>query len=216
NKPKHNKLRMLADVHVFSAVMLAALLLCASGAPIEDGSVAGDFSGEETEEAEMSTVKPFNIWRSLFDSAQEYEKAVRACSLTMINSSITRAVLLSFVQETCLQTLAKGLLIYSVLLKHVEKEYRGSLNFSDAPSNIGTLIDLAGMVKGKMKNSNQVTPLTSSEEEQLLKEVNSPDPYHSKLNAYSILRALKAFLSEGKRAVCRMEKQLNQSADTSC
>lgn len=33
----------------------------------------------------MSTVKPFNIWRSLFDSAQEYEKAVRACSLTMIN-----------------------------------------------------------------------------------------------------------------------------------
>uniref|UniRef100_A0A3P9BHL1 Interleukin-6 n=1 Tax=Maylandia zebra TaxID=106582 RepID=A0A3P9BHL1_9CICH len=216
NKPKHNKLRMLADVHVFSAVMLAALLLCASGAPIEDGSVAGDFSGEETEEAQMSTVKPFNIWRSLFDSAQEYEKAVRACSLTMINSSITRAVLLSFVQETCLQTLAKGLLIYSVLLKHVEKEYRGSLNFSDAPSNIGTLIDLAGMVKGKMKNSNQVTPLTSSEEEQLLKEVNSPDPYHSKLNAYSILRALKAFLSEGKRAVCRMEKQLNQSADTSC
>lgn len=72
-------------MHVFSAVMLAALLLCASGAPIEDGSVAGDFSGEETEEAEMSTVKPFNIWRSLFDSAQEYEKAVRACSLTMIN-----------------------------------------------------------------------------------------------------------------------------------
>lgn len=65
-------------------------------------------------------------------------------------SSITRAVLLSFVQETCLQTLAKGLLIYSVLLKHVEKEYRGSLNFSDAPSNIGTLIDLAGMVKGKV------------------------------------------------------------------
>uniref|UniRef100_A0A3Q4GRN1 Interleukin-6 n=1 Tax=Neolamprologus brichardi TaxID=32507 RepID=A0A3Q4GRN1_NEOBR len=216
NKPKHNKLRMLADVHVFSAVMLAALLLCASGAPIEDRSVAGDFSGEETEEAEMSTVKPFNIWRTLFDSAQEYEKAVRACSLTMINSSITRAILLSFVQEVCLQTLAKGLLIYSVLLKHVEKEYRGSLNFSDAPSNIGTLIDLAGMVKGKMKNSNQVTALTSSEEEQLLKEVNSPDPYHSKLHAYSILRALKAFLSEGKRAVCRMEKKLNQSADTSC
>lgn len=65
-------------------------------------------------------------------------------------SSITRAVLLSFVQEVCLQTLAKGLLIYSVLLKHVEKEYRGSLNFSGAPSNIGTLIDLAGMVKGKV------------------------------------------------------------------
>lgn len=75
-------------MHVFSAVMLAALLLCASGAPIEDASVAGDFSGEETEEAEMSTVKPFNIWRTIFDSAQEYEKAVRACSLTMINSSL--------------------------------------------------------------------------------------------------------------------------------
>ncbi|XP_065326612.1 interleukin-6-like [Pelmatolapia mariae] len=218
---------IFTDVHFFSAVMLAALLLCASGAPIEDGSVAGDFSGEGTEEAEMSTVKPFNIWKSLFDSAQEYEKAFEHHFQTLENrdqaldSHIPASIpkhcnITKFRKEACLQTLAKGLLIYSVLLKHVEKEYRGSLNFSDAPSNIGTLIDLAGMVKGKMKNSNQVTPLTSSEEEQLLKEVNSPDPYHSKLHAYSILRALKAFLSEGKRAVCRMEKRLDQSADTSC
>uniref|UniRef100_A0A3Q2X3U4 Interleukin-6 n=1 Tax=Haplochromis burtoni TaxID=8153 RepID=A0A3Q2X3U4_HAPBU len=199
------------NVHVFSAVMLAALLLCASGAPIEDGSVAGDFSGEETEEAEMSTVKPFNIWRSLFDSAQEYEKFEHHFQ-TLENrdqaldshtpASIPKHCnITKFRKETCLQTLAKGLLIYSVLLKHVEKEYRGSLNFSDIL---------------KVKFTIKVTPLTSSEEEQLLKEVNSPDPYHSKLNAYSILRALKAFLSEGKRAVCRMEKQLNQSADTSC
>uniref|UniRef100_A0A3P9BH62 Interleukin-6 n=1 Tax=Maylandia zebra TaxID=106582 RepID=A0A3P9BH62_9CICH len=199
------------NVHVFSAVMLAALLLCASGAPIEDGSVAGDFSGEETEEAQMSTVKPFNIWRSLFDSAQEYEKFEHHFQ-TLENrdqaldshtpASIPKHCnITKFRKETCLQTLAKGLLIYSVLLKHVEKEYRGSLNFSDIL---------------KVKFTIKVTPLTSSEEEQLLKEVNSPDPYHSKLNAYSILRALKAFLSEGKRAVCRMEKQLNQSADTSC
>uniref|UniRef100_A0A3Q4GPU1 Interleukin-6 n=1 Tax=Neolamprologus brichardi TaxID=32507 RepID=A0A3Q4GPU1_NEOBR len=205
------------NVHVFSAVMLAALLLCASGAPIEDRSVAGDFSGEETEEAEMSTVKPFNIWRTLFDSAQEYEKFEHHFQ-TLENrdqaldshtpASIPKHCnITKFRKEVCLQTLAKGLLIYSVLLKHVEKEYRGSLNFSDI---------LKVKFTKKMKNSNQVTALTSSEEEQLLKEVNSPDPYHSKLHAYSILRALKAFLSEGKRAVCRMEKKLNQSADTSC
>ncbi len=51
----------------------------------------------------------------------------------------------SSLQEACLRRLAQGLLIYTVLLKHVEKEYPSSLVPSEATqirNSLGNLIDI--------------------------------------------------------------------------
>lgn len=69
-----------ADLDLFSAVLLAALLLCASGAPVGDESTAGGFSGEEIEEERSSFVDLLANLRGLIHSTHQIQKAVRARS----------------------------------------------------------------------------------------------------------------------------------------
>lgn len=73
------------DAYLVSAVMLAALLQCAPGAPVVDAptdSPAGDTSGEEGEEGETSSGLESNsgLWKSLSGASEQHKQQVRALS----------------------------------------------------------------------------------------------------------------------------------------
>lgn len=57
-----------------------------------------------------------------------------------------------------------------------------------------------------MRNPDAVTAPTSSQEEQLLKDLDNPDPFRRKMTAHSILNHLYDFLIDGKRAIIRKER----------
>uniref|UniRef100_A0A672Y698 Interleukin-6 n=1 Tax=Sphaeramia orbicularis TaxID=375764 RepID=A0A672Y698_9TELE len=90
----------------------------------------------------------------------------------------------NFSMEDCLLRLVDGLRVYRVLLKHVEKEYPSS------------------SVLSRVKVA---TMLTSSQEEQLLKELNNLDSFHRKMVAHNILRKLHQFLCERKSPSLKLD-----------
>lgn len=53
----------------------------------------------------------------------------------------------------------------------------------------------------QMRASERVTALTSSQEEQLLRDINNPDTFHRKMTAHSILYKLHHFLVDCKRVI---------------
>ena len=65
-----------------------------------------------------------------------------------------------------------------------------------------------------MRNSDQVAALSSSQEEQLLKELNNPDAFHRKMTAHSILYNLRLFLIDGKRSFRKWEMPKRRTAHT--
>ncbi|XP_030597099.1 interleukin-6-like [Archocentrus centrarchus] len=226
------------NLDLFSAVLLAALLLCVSGAPLGDESMAGASSGDEMEEEKIFSVSDLANLKELIHSIRLHQKAFEResqniddydlkpydppiipekCNATNFRKlmdedgvdQITDSVWLSSVQESCLQRLVQGLYIYSVYLKSAEKEYPRSLNFSASQSNISKLINLINILKQKMKNPNRVTGPASSEEQML--KVNSPYAFHRKMKAHNILNHLFDFLKEAKRSICRMEMKTRRN-----
>ncbi|TNN28895.1 Interleukin-6 [Liparis tanakae] len=109
-------------------------------------------------------------------------------------------------EEACLHRLAHGLYIYTVLLKHVEKEYPGNVICSVVKCYSGLLINL---IKHKMRNPEQVTALSSNQEAQLLGGLNHLDAFQRKMTAHSILRQLHHFLVDSKRAITKKENGKN-------
>uniref|UniRef100_A0A3B4ZHF9 Interleukin-6 n=1 Tax=Stegastes partitus TaxID=144197 RepID=A0A3B4ZHF9_9TELE len=191
-----------ADLRSLTAAALAALtlLLFASGAPVGDEtaeSLAGDTSGEEGELVEVVEEEPSDL-KKLLQVTQRHKKEVR-------DLSVTEVLLSQFESwsEACLQRLAQGLLTYTVLLKHVATELPNSSIVTAAKSFSGPIIT---MIKNKMKHSERVTPLTSSQEEQLLAGIKNPDSFQKKMMAHSILYHLHIFLVDANTSMKKMEK----------
>ncbi|XP_037549600.1 interleukin-6-like [Nematolebias whitei] len=209
-------LRML-----LAAVTLAALQLCASGAPLEEPT-GGETSGEEGEETPdlMGTLNIFNIWEQVIAPTKRHEKEfeeefqgnVDYISLDNKRPSFpVKCPDSNFTKEACLQRLAEGLLNYTVLLKHVEKEYPNCSMLAEIEASVPLLIT---QIKAKMRKSERVKALTSSQKEQLLKELDNPDTYARKMTAHSVLSSLRFFLIDGKRSIRRWETPKRQAANT--
>lgn len=62
----------------------------------------------------------------------------------------------------------------------------------------------------QMRDPEQVTALTSSQEEQLLRDINNADTFHRKMIAHSILYRLHFFLVDGKRVVVNKREKVRQ------
>ncbi|XP_029976924.1 interleukin-6-like [Salarias fasciatus] len=145
-----------------SALMLAALLL----------------RGEATSDL-LST------WKALAGIAKQHKKQFEDefhKSVTILESYKTSSFPIkcpefNFSREACYHRLAKGLQVYTVLLRHVEREY-----------------------------PQQPDPVRRQAEEQLLREFDTPDRYHRKMTAHSILHHLKVFLADGTRAIFKRER----------
>ncbi|XP_062266281.1 interleukin-6 [Platichthys flesus] len=196
------------------AAMLAALLLCALGAPVEfqpTDSPAGDFSGEEQEVTpDLLSASP--IWgliisvtaRHQQEFEDEFQQEVKYHFLDhyKISSLPADCPSANFSKEACLRRLAEGLHTYMVLFKHVEKEYPSSPILLHARYHGGALI---GFIKEKMRNPGQVSVPTSSQEQQLMQDVDSADNFHRKMTAHNILRHLHDFLRNGRVAIRKKE-----------
>ncbi|CAB1454022.1 unnamed protein product [Pleuronectes platessa] len=196
------------------AAMLAALLLCALGAPVEfqpTDSPAGDFSGEE-QEVTPDLLSSSPIWgliisvtaRHQQEFEDEFQQEVKYHFLDhyKISSLPADCPSANFSKEACLRRLAEGLHTYRVLFKHVEKEYPSSPILLHARYHGGALI---GLIKEKMRNPGQVTVPTSSQEQQLLQDVDSSSNFHRKMTAHNILRHLHNFLRNGRVAIRKKE-----------
>ncbi|KAM9776936.1 interleukin-6-like isoform X1 [Syngnathus typhle] len=146
----------------------------------------------------------------------------------------------NFSKEACLHRLAQGLSTYIILLKHVEKEYPGSKILSEAKhysvlllynikqkvgqcDNLGignefccyydTYFDIVLLtLVRQMKKPEEVTGLSSNEEESLLRSLYHPDAFHRKMTAHNILRNLYIFIVDGKRALRRKERRRGKRA----
>ncbi|XP_070703116.1 interleukin-6 [Pempheris klunzingeri] len=209
------------DASLLSALMLAALLLCALGAPLEDAPAdnpAGDPSGEG-EETPSDLVSAFSVWTRLLGATgghqaefeREFHHQIKYNSLQPNNipSLPANCPKSNFSKEAYLHRLIEGLLRYMVLLKYVEKEYPSSLIPSQARSSSGCLIS---MVKDKMRNPGRVTALTSSQEEQLLKTLDSPNTFERMMTAHRILYHLHFFILDCKREISKKEKARSSMA----
>ncbi|XP_062414625.1 interleukin-6-like [Pungitius pungitius] len=219
--------RMLdADVEfdlLLSAVTLAALLPHAPGAPVEETPTAApavETSGEEVEVEVVGVVVPSGrlsdspLWPAVLgvtnlhkkEFEEEFKNVVEYNVLDdhkvlSVPESCPRS---NFSEEACLHRIAHGLLIYTVLLKHVEKEYPGSLIGSLAKYYSGLLINLC---KEKMRKPVQVAALTGSQEAQLLRGLDQTTAFQRKMVAHSILRQLHHFLLDNRRAIAKWEKR---------
>ncbi|XP_039677120.1 interleukin-6 [Perca fluviatilis] len=215
------------NAYLLSAVMLCALLLCAPGAPAEDAptdSPAGDASGEEEEmmmPSDLLSASP--VWASILGATErhkkEFEEEFKKYGFKYIfleyynnNTSLpARCSHYNFSKEACLHRMFHGLLIYTVLLKYVEKEYPGNSICKEFRYYGGLLINL---IKRKMRNRGQVTALTSSQEAQLLRDLDNPSEYNRRMTAHSILRQLHYFLLEGKTVITKKERRQSQANRT--
>ncbi|XP_069032582.1 interleukin-6 [Embiotoca jacksoni] len=199
------------SLNLFPAALLAALLLLhASGAPTPEArtdSSAGDSSGEEGEE----TSELRSIWEVVLESTKQHQKQFEDEFQKQVDflahhkkEPFPTKCQNNCSKEACLQKLAQGLVTYKVLLKHVQLEYPNCSILAAPKLHIMMLVTL---IKEKMKHPNRVTALTSSQEEQLLKEVDNPDTFNRKMTAHSILRYLHLFLVDGRRSLVKMEKR---------
>ncbi|XP_074469590.1 interleukin-6-like [Sebastes fasciatus] len=208
-----------------SAVMLAALLLCAPGAPVEDLPTDSPASGEPSGEEEVwpsDLLSSSRYWDIVIDATKrhqqefenEFQNEVEYIFLEhyRISSLPAGCPLSNFSKEACLHRLAQGLLVYTVLLKHVEKEYPSSSIRSQARYYSSILINL---IKEKMRNPEQVTAPTSSQETQLLMDLDNSDTFQRRMTAHSIMRKLHFFLIDSKRAISKREKTRGSMANRS-
>ncbi|XP_041822903.1 interleukin-6-like [Melanotaenia boesemani] len=208
--------------------MLAAVqLLPASGAPFEDASTnstVDESSGEEGERVETSplpkTSNIFSMWETIIEPMKGHQKEFEEefqgnVDYLFLNnykrpSFPVKCPESNFTREACLLRLVQGLQAYTVLLKLVKKEYPNSLTLPE----VSRLQQLMTLIKERMKNSKRVTVLTSSQEEQLLKELDNMDDFRRKMTAHSILHYLRIFLIDGKRSLCKWEMQRRRKTGT--
>ncbi|CAJ1083959.1 interleukin-6-like [Xyrichtys novacula] len=198
-----------------SYLLMATLLQVALGSPIKVATLenlAGDPSGEEGE-LTSNLLSDSGIWELILSVTNNLQKEFEAEFGNQVSYHILEDYNISSLpesctysnlsKEACLQRLAEGLFMYKVLLKHVEREYPSNLKISEARLHCGQLISL---IRDNMRHPERVTEMTSSQEEQLLKEISSPYAFQRKMTAHSILLQLRNFLLKGKRAIKKKEK----------
>uniref|UniRef100_A0A672Y6X1 Interleukin-6 n=1 Tax=Sphaeramia orbicularis TaxID=375764 RepID=A0A672Y6X1_9TELE len=190
-------------------LMLWTLVLRVPGAPLEqmptDGPT-GDPSGEGEEVGGSSDLLSESRDLKLILDATDLHKdeflGVMQYHLLdnyRISSLPQNCPRSNFSMEDCLLRLVDGLRVYRVLLKHVEKEYPSSSVLSRVKVG-GVLVSW-----GLMKRPDRATMLTSSQEEQLLKELNNLDSFHRKMVAHNILRKLHQFLRSAQLSIRKKE-----------
>uniref|UniRef100_A0A3B4TVI3 Interleukin-6 n=1 Tax=Seriola dumerili TaxID=41447 RepID=A0A3B4TVI3_SERDU len=201
-------LPLWTDACLVSAVMLAALLLCGLGAPVEiepTNSPAGETSGEE-EGMPTAPLSGSQVWDLIINQLEGLIKEVSEedgfqvteSSLVKYKISSLPAKCPSSNKEVCLRWVAEGLETYMVLLKHVEKEYPNSSSLSEVGNNSQGLIS---QIKEEMGKPGKVKVLTSLQEEQLLQHINNPDVFHRRMTTLSILQQLRQFLCDNRRKI---------------
>uniref|UniRef100_A0A096MF73 Interleukin-6 n=1 Tax=Poecilia formosa TaxID=48698 RepID=A0A096MF73_POEFO len=204
-----------SDLRLLAALMLAAALpLCVPGAPLE-GAVtvlppeesSGD--GEEVVQTKPSPTDPSitetlaQILKVTKGHKEEFKNEFRG---NVDYNSLNRTLIpVKFPKskEAGLQQLAQDLTKYSVLLKHVDKEYPGKLIVTELKATLPRLIT---KIKRTMRNADRVVALTGSQELQLLKDLESLDSYHRKMMAHSVLSSIRDFLVEWKRELTKRQR----------
>ncbi|XP_068189631.1 interleukin-6-like [Antennarius striatus] len=198
-----------------SAVTLAALLLCTSGFPLPDASTDspnGDPSGEEgVTEWPVDALK--TVLKAALYTTERHRKEFEAEFQGMLDYDFLDKYRIpslpalcpfsNFSKEACFIRLLQGLRVYSVLLKHVAQEFPNSFIPIETRHYVNLLIT---EIKEKINAPGQVSVLTNSQEEQLLRDVNNSDNFHRKMTAHSILYKLHHFLIRGKRVIDKREK----------
>ncbi|XP_061884807.1 interleukin-6-like [Entelurus aequoreus] len=206
-----------AHTHFLAVGVMAAMLLCASGAPLRDTPTALPSGEEEMEASDLISASP--IWDSVINAAKQHQKAFddefqnqvsyHVLENYKVSSLPAKCPISNFSKEACFHRLAQGLSFYTSLLKHVEKDYPSSSILSEAKRN--TVLALS-VIRQKMKKPEQVSGLSSSEEQSLLGPLDISDTFHRKMTAHSILRQLYIFLVDGKRALSRRERHKGRPA----
>lgn len=64
----------------------------------------------------------------------------------------------------------------------------------------------------QMRDPEQVTALTSSQEDQLLRNINNTNAFVRKMTAHSVLYTLHFFLVDGKRVIVNKREKLRRDA----
>ncbi|KAM9824102.1 interleukin-6 [Neosynchiropus ocellatus] len=208
-------------------MLAAAVVLCARASPVPEVSLAGDTSGEEEESAVTSERLSTAPYWDLILKAAKLEKEFEVEFQSLNNDSLEQYKIPSlprpcpssnFSKEACLQRLIHGLSTYAFLLKHVEKQYPGNSILPTVDYYISVLIKLMKknintrhclklpLLQHQMRNPESVVMVTSSQEEQLQRELDNPSEFHRKVTAYSLLRELGFFLVDGKRALAKRER----------
>ncbi|XP_061123090.1 interleukin-6-like isoform X2 [Syngnathus typhle] len=206
---------------ILAVGLVAFLVLPANGAPLTEATTvlpSSDTSSEE-ETAPSDLLTSAHVWDSVLGTAKEHQKAFDDEFQNNVNFHLlehykapqfpANCPSSNFSKEACLHRLAQGLSTYIILLKHVEKEYPGSKILSEAKHYSELLLY---NIKQKMKKPEEVTGLSSNEEESLLRSLYHPDAFHRKMTAHNILRKLYIFIVDGERALRRKERQRGKHA----
>ncbi|KAM9811593.1 interleukin-6-like [Syngnathus typhle] len=206
---------------ILAVGLVAFLVLQANGAPLTEATTVlplSDTSSEE-ETAPSDLLTSAHVWDSVLGTAKEHQKAFDDEFQNNVNFHLlehykapqfpANCPSSNFSKEACLHRLAQGLSTYIILLKHVEKEYLGSKILSEAKHYSELLLY---NIKQKMKKPEEVTGLSSNEEESLLRSLYHPDAFHRKMTAHNILRKLYIFIVDDERALRRKERRRGKHA----
>ncbi|KAK7898681.1 hypothetical protein WMY93_019534 [Mugilogobius chulae] len=200
-------------------LMMTALMDCGVGAPT--GLPTGlptDLPTEgpsgEGDEGTTDLLSDSPVWRSLLDATHRHKQEFdREFTGSIEYLHLDNFNMVSFPEdcrntslnmEGCLRRLVRGLLVYQVLLKHVEREYPRSEVLPNIKYSCSLLISAT---RQKMKKPDVVKTLSKSQEDNLLKEVGHTDIFHRKMFAHNILRKLHEFIRDTQVSIKRRERR---------
>ncbi|XP_056877442.1 interleukin-6 [Takifugu flavidus] len=211
---------MASISYLLAPLVLAAVLQPTAGAPLDapTDSPSGETSGEEAETGSPDDALAVAL-ESILGATKlhkneflvEFQGEVKYDFLDRykIPSLPAKCPYSNFGKDACLRRLLEGLLIYSVLLKRVEEEFPSSSILSEVRFYSNILIK---ELENKVRDRDQVMRLTSSQEEQLLKDTDYPDTFHRKMTAHGILYNLHYFLVDCRRVIINKRAKHRESA----
>nr|ATW72333.1 interleukin 6 [Plecoglossus altivelis] len=148
----------------------------------------------EVTEFQGQTIKEYKFDASIADSLKYYTLSTpKARCLNYQN------------METCQEKLSKGLTQYMALLQHAETKDNGS---EIVHSIIHLTKDLLQLFQPKRNNS-KVVAVNKEDQDKLLKDLSTGTEWKKKMIEIVILRDLRSFLTDTKRALCKLEQRSN-------
>nr|CEG62714.1 interleukin 6 [Coregonus maraena]CEH11581.1 interleukin-6 [Coregonus maraena] len=217
---------MTSSTHYLSLLSVLVVLVKTSPVPsaLSDLKTSGWTSGEElaTDSFSGETGAPPK-WEQIVKMlvhevttfrdqqfVEEFQKPVEEMSsftqhqVPSTPPHLSKTLCFTSKKEACLQEISRGLQVYQVLLQHVKAEYPQSTLLPSVTHQTTVLI---GLVKDQMKAAEVVEDLSASERERVLGEVTTGTEWERKTSVHTILRELRNFLVDTKRALCGMGKR---------
>uniref|UniRef100_A0A3B4BKS2 Interleukin-6 n=2 Tax=Periophthalmus magnuspinnatus TaxID=409849 RepID=A0A3B4BKS2_9GOBI len=192
-------------------LMVAALMDPVAVAPLDLPTEAPSGEGD-TGATDLLSDSP--MWRTLLDATHQHKQEFnREFTGSIEYLHLDNFNIVSFPEdcrntsinmEGCLRRLVRGLLVYQVLLKHVEREYPNSQVLPNIKYFSSLLISAT---RQKMRKPDAVKALSRTQEDSLLKEVDHFDMFNRKMFAHNILRKLHEFLRDIQVSIKRIEKR---------